>query len=71
MVISCLNLSELSENSIMWAMSMTLSASSELYFVYEYINLNNVIEDTLTEYRRFPSQVKFTGGIPGETRVGL
>ena len=55
-------------------MSMTLSAFSELYFVYEYININNVIEDTLTavtEHKRFPSQVKFTGAIPGGTRVGL
>jgi hypothetical protein len=53
---------------------MILSDFLELYFVYEYININNVIEDTLTavtEYKRFPSQVKFTGAIPGGTRVGL
>ena len=27
---------------------MILSDFLELYFVYEYININNVIEDTLT-----------------------
>ena len=40
---------------------MIISDFLELYFVYEYININNVIEDTLTavtEYKRFPSQVK-------------
>ena len=40
---------------------MILSDFLELYFVYEYININNVIEDTLTavtEYKRFLSQVK-------------
>ena len=53
---------------------MVLSVFLELYFVYEYININNVKEDTLTtvtEYKRFLSQVKFTGAIPGGTWVGL